>query len=62
MCGFALSVTFGCQPRETNSDLRNFLQPSPTPTVVVPESPYTLSGTIIESGGGWPSGSSRTRR
>ena len=22
MCAFALSVTFGCQPRETNSDLR----------------------------------------
>ena len=53
-CFFALSVTFGCQPREANSDLRNFLQPSPTPTVVIPESPYTLSGTIIESGGGNP--------
>ena len=38
-CAFALSVTPGCQPREANSDLRNFLQPSPTPTVVIPESP-----------------------
>ena len=50
---FALSVTLGCQPRETNSDLRNFLEPSPT-TPVIPESPYTLSGTIIESGAGTP--------
>jgi hypothetical protein len=51
-CALALSVTLGCQPREPNSDLRNFLEPSPTPTVVVPESPYTLSGTIIEAGTG----------
>ena len=53
-CVFALSVTPGCQPKEPNSDLRNVLQPSPTPTVVIPESPYTLSGTIIESGAGIP--------
>ena len=51
-CAFALSVTLGCQPRQANSDLRNFLQPSPT--VVIPESPYTLSGTIIEAGTGAP--------
>ena len=49
---FALSVTPGCQPREANSDLRSFLQPSPTPTY--PESPWTLSGTIIESDSGNP--------
>ena len=47
---FALSVTLGCQSREPNSDLANFLQPSRT----LPESPYTLSGTIIESGAGGP--------
>ena len=51
VCAFALAVTFGCQRREDNSDLRNFLQPS---TPIVPESPYTLSGTVIESGGGNP--------
>ena len=53
-CAFALPVTLGCQPREPNSDLRNVLQPTPTPTVVVPESPYTLSGTVIEAGAGTP--------
>ncbi len=47
---FALSVTLGCQSREPNSDLTNFLQPSRT----LPESPFTLSGTIIESGAGGP--------
>jgi hypothetical protein len=49
---FVLSAALGCQSRDSNSDLRNLIQPSPTP--FTPESPYTLSGTIIESGAGGP--------
>ena len=49
---FVLSAALGCQSRDSNSDLRNFIRPSPTP--LPPESPYTLSGTIIESGAGGP--------
>ena len=43
-------MTLGCQSREPNSDLANFLQPSRT----YPESPHTLSGTVVESGAGDP--------
>jgi hypothetical protein len=48
----ALALTAGCQPKDSNSDLQTFLGPSPTG--FLPESPYTLKGTVTESGTGRP--------
>jgi hypothetical protein len=45
-------VTLGCEPRGLNTELATFLEP--TPDGFLAESPYTLSGTIVESGTAGP--------
>jgi hypothetical protein len=42
-----LAVALGCDP-QSNADLQTYLTPAPSP--LFPESPYTLSGTVTESG------------
>jgi hypothetical protein len=49
--GFVLTMALGCDP-QSNADLQAAL--TPAPTRVVPDSPYTLWGTVTESGGGRP--------